>query len=181
MDNSIRPSAENLLPVAGVLLAMCSVAGIISLFVGSGVLFYYVYTIAVVLIAAFGSIYIFTGCKKGISAGFFRWFLILNAISMFMLFLNPVTTGDVLVFCCLAVCFGGFCVLAIAKDLGEKKSKIIAGIIAAVALVCALRVLLGYNANTTAIAAFTTQIICCLSLIALIDAKYKDKKERGTH
>ncbi len=131
-----------------------------------------------IVVAVFGAAYLLTGATKNPGSKLFKIYLILNAVSSFLLFVQkdmPIDANMI-----FAIYFGGFCVLAMAHDLGEVKSFIIAIVIAVLyAIAFFLRIA---SVPTTFLAALghIARLVIALSVVIIIWAKYADKKARGT-
>ncbi len=167
----------------GVLLAVFAVAELIALIAAAcreaQIAARYIASVSVVAVACFGAVYLFTGAKKKTGGKLLKAYFILSALSTLgLLGLPSVAENKLSVIACL-VWLGGYAILAMAKDLGEKKSKTIALVIIGVQVIQILCWLFGDKFAAFECIDKLSRFVISLSLYVLISAKYADKKSRG--
>ena len=167
--------------VIAVLLLVAVLLQIIAMYAGAQNATYepvsYFKAVGNIFAAIFGIYYILAGCKKAEGAEYFRWFMIFFAILQLIMLLGHKDTDTVSVLC-MTVTFGIMLVLSIAKDLGQKRSLILALCVLVLTAIRMIALAVAGNFATDWIFVFT-QILLALTCFVMILAKYQDKKDRG--
>lgn len=166
-----------LLVLSAVILAVTIVSEIMA---GTAFPFRIVMTATNILIASLGAIYLLTGAKKYPGGKLLKAYFIINLISEFVLFIMFGMNQGVIPGVFYTLAFAGFSVLTVASDLGELKSKLIAGFIVAVELCHVISRMIAAPDFTVSGLGQITRLLITVSLLVLIWAKYKDKAVRGT-
>ena len=162
--------------ILAVLFAATVIDDIGKLFNSNGVQI--ITTIVDLLAALFGIFYVLVGCTKKNGARFFTVFMILQALIYFLLILFSRPLPEWHGVMMMLVKFVCLCLLAFAKDLGKKKSYIIALIYVAMGVfsMCVRLDSLSFIYIATRI----ENLLFSVSTLLMVAAKYVDKDERGT-
>ena len=151
----------------------------ISMIISDGLTVTLIADMAQFLTTAFAIYYILAGCNKKDGARYFRMFMILNALSILiqLAFVDQTAIFRLM----FAVIFASLCLLAFAKDLGQKKSITLASIVVAFSVVAlVLELVVAKATEYAALTVFVTQVILGLATLLMVVAKYDDKKQRGS-
>ena len=168
--------------LASVLLLAAIFANLLAIYAGvnkgSFTPYDYIVTISLVVTAVFAIYYVLAGCKKGEGSTYFKWFMWVFAIVQLIALLQheSMTTVTVML---ITLSFGCLTVLSTAKDLGQAKSTLLAGIIS----VCAIAQFITAAVAGTIGEAWikiTTLTLLALTSLLMVCAKYADKKSRGS-
>ena len=127
-------------------------------------------TIAFMLTAVFAIYYILAGAKKGEGSIYFRVFLALFGLSLFLINLLGQNLGG-FSSTMVTLSFGCLAVLFVAKNLGFKWSVGLAALV----VLCAIPAVISFPQMVTA-----TYMLLALVLLLMVFAKYADKKARGS-
>jgi len=138
----------------------------------------YVHALAYCLTGLFAIYYILAGCKKDGGAGYFVTFMYAFAVCCVLLMLR-VKEMSVLggILNCLTC--GALCVLSMAKDLGQKKSKSLAGAVVVFAVIGLVAHLVAGD-FAVAYPAAVFNLVFALNVLFMVTAKYYDKATRGS-
>ena len=173
---------KNISFVTGILLAICAVAEIAVLIAAALKeplsAAQYLASVTIIAVACFGAVYVFTGAKKSAGKLLRLYFGISTASTVFLLAV-PSVSGSKIAKLCFLVWIAGYLILAIANDLGEKKSKTIALIIILVQVFQPVYWMAIGEMNAFTGVDMLTRLIVSISVYVLICAKYADKKARG--
>ena len=173
---------KNISVITGVLLAICVPANIAALIVTALKqplsAAQYLASVTVIAVACFGAVYVFSGAKKSAGKLLRLYFGVSTASSVFLLAV-PAVSGSTVAKLCLLVWIGGYLILAIANDLGEKKSKIIALVIILAQVFQPVYWLATGEMSALIGVDVLTRLIVSISVYVLLCAKYADKKARG--
>lgn len=168
--------------VASVLLLASIFANLFSVYVGVSsdtfIPFDYVVAIALSIASILAVYYALTGCRKGEGSVYFRWFMFsLALVQLIALFQHA--SMSILTVLMLTISFGCLLVLFIAKDLGQKLSTLLAGIVSAAAVA---QFIIAAATGTLAVAwvKIATLTLLALTALLMVFAKYADKKARGS-
>jgi len=169
---------RNVFRICAVMLIAGSIANLYALFTAKSPLFQVITSIGLIITSLFGAVYIFSGYTKVKSAKFFTAFMSLYALTEMIgtIGAKSINTINMML---LVLSFGCAFVLAVAKDLGERKSLVLSGTI-----VLSVIGRLIISAMTSALPIFgirpLTKLLLGISVFVLVLAKYRDKKARGT-
>jgi len=138
----------------------------------------YVLALVYCLTGLFGIYYILAGCKKSSAAGYFVYFMIAFAICCALLMLRVKEMSAIGGILACLTC-GALCVLSMAKDLGQKKSKSLAVAVVVFAVIgLVAHLVVGDFAVAYPVAVFN--LIFALNVLFMVTAKYYDKATRGS-
>lgn len=130
--------------------------------------------------AIFAIFYIMVGCTKKEGAKYYRGFMIAYAITMLIIIYVNRTRAPFSFFFNLII-YGCLCILASANDLGEFKSKLFAYTITVLSIVT---LLFGFDTTKATFIANMCRVLrlgISITLLVMVIAKYRDKKERNTN
>lgn len=146
---------------------------------GTGDIMGYITCVFRILVCTFAIYYVVAGCKKEEGATYFKAFMNLFALAMLLEIANlaAYTTFSVVLF---ALSFGSLTVLSCALDLGEKKSTLLAGIVAVTGAAQFISFTMMDSVGTVTWISIGTYLLLALMCILMVYAKYQDKKERGS-
>jgi len=144
---------------------------------GIGAIGYLTYSVEIIatLLAA---CYCITGYKKS-SSGFFKAVIIFLLITAVLTLTFIVSLQMYFQFYSELIVFGCLCVFAVAKDLGEKRSLIMALLMLISYAASAIYFVCNFGFNRYISPYITGMLISAIVLIMVI-AKYRDKTARGT-
>ncbi len=128
--------------------------------------------------SAFGVYYVLAGCKKGEGSTYFKWFVNMFALAIFLALINHSEMHIVHVLL-VAIGFGALTVLSCALNLGQKKSTLLAVIILAV-MVIRMILCCSEGLDTYILIRVGVQLVLGITTLVMIGAKYADKKSRGS-
>ena len=163
------------------ILLIAAAIGNIFLIINNKQAVWNVIAVAELLATLFGAFYVFVGCTKEKGARFFTVSMVLQALVYFLL--TSLVPNETLGLMMMLIKFGCLCLLAFAKDLGKKKSYIIAIIYV---VTCVFSFFKGIRFDTFSFAALaslisrTENLLLAVSTMLMVAAKYYDKAERGT-
>ncbi len=168
--------------LASVLLLAAIFANLLAVYAGvnkgSFTPYDYIVTISLVVTAVFAIYYVLAGCKKGEGSTYFKWFMNVFALVQLIVLLQHANMTVVTVML-ITLSFGCLTVLSTAKDLGQGKSSLLAGIVS----VCAVAQFITATAAGTIGSAWikiASLTLLGLTSLLMVCAKYADKKSRGS-
>lgn len=134
-----------------------------------------IFSVLVLLLLVFSLAYRLGGYKKD-AALYFMGYIHLYALTTLVAALGLRSIADVHLPLCETLSFGILCAMAIAKDLGRRKSFILCGVL----ILCKLMVVVVTLVNKAAVTGgIVSDILLAVMLGIMVYAKYEDKKSRG--
>ena len=133
-----------------------------------------------VLVSLFGTYYLAVGFSKEKGAELFKAYLWSYAAACVCLFLNEAARASTAAIVVGVAQFAALCILAVAKDLGEVKSKLLGAFVTVLALVqTVIQIRLAGEVTAETCMGYVIDVVLGLSVFVLICAKYAEKKARG--
>lgn len=140
---------------------------------------YYVSAICLTFALLFGIYYILVGCKKELGGSLYVWFMgaliVCDLLLQFSIARSGAEVTSAFSMVILSVGIGATSILCFAKDLGSKKSYILA-IVGLVAKIVVLA--LSFTNEVKLYTTVAASLLLSITAIFMVAAKYYDKAER---